>query len=110
MPIHKRRNFIRGFNQAYILSQYISSKYGVQVDSNYVHRSRHTKFQNKLSTADRQKNISNVFKIKQIKGYHHVLIIDDIITTGNSINELAKTLKKSGVNTITVCAIAISQG
>ena len=106
MPIHRLRNIRRGFNQSSILAKFLAKKLAIPIDLNYVKRTKHTKHQNKLSLKERAENIKGAFKVSHIQPYQHVLIIDDVITTGNSANELAKTLKNSGVNQITIMTLS----
>ncbi len=107
MPIHRKRNFRRGFNQSLYFAKYISQSSGIPIDMDCVKRIKNTQYQNKLSLSERKENIKNAFKVKNSSIYDSVLIIDDVITTGYSLNELAMTLKKTGVKHITISTLSM---
>ena len=106
VPLHPRRLKQRGFNQAAELASYFSRHSGVACKDNLCTRQFDTQHQTGLDARARQKNIRNAFQVKPLHQYHHVAIVDDVVTTGSTVNELAKTLKKAGVEKIEVWAIA----
>ena len=106
VPLHKERLRERGFNQALELSRFISQKLNIPIDYSLCRRDKATPFQSGLSAKQRIKNIKNAFSITKTHSYKHVAIFDDVVTTGTTVNELAKQLKISGVETIEVWAIA----
>ena len=97
MPIHPNRLKTRGFNQSELLLDVINSRYG-RVYNNVLVRVKDTTHQTGLSQANRQKNLEHAFKVvdKQKVRNKIVLIFDDIYTTGATLDECAKTLKKAG--------------
>jgi ComF family protein len=108
VPLHQQRMRERGFNQALELGRVVSNKYGIPLDSRLVKRTRDTKAQSDLNEQLRRTNLRHAFRVYgSLKGTR-VAIIDDVITTGSTINEMSKTLKRSGASEITVWAVARS--
>jgi ComF family protein len=71
-----------------------------------VHRIRETEQQAGLNAKQRRQNIRGAFAVVEPIKYKHVVLIDDVVTTGSTVNELARVLKKAGVQTISVWSIA----
>ena len=109
VPLHQQRLHERGFNQALELARIISKQLHIPLDYSLCQRNKATPFQSGLSAKQRKQNLKNAFSIEKIHGYKHVAIFDDVVTTGTTVNELAKELKHSGVETIEVWAIARTQ-
>lgn len=98
VPIHKKKLKIRGYNQAELLAEYISEQINIPYYP-ILKRTVNTKPQNALNKKEREANIKNAFSLVDnvdIKN-KSILIIDDILTTGTTINECCKILKKAGV-------------
>ena len=93
--MHNKRLRERGFNQALEISRYLAAYYSLTLDYNSLIRSRYTNLQAGLVASERQKNVSNAFTIKKTLDYQHIAIVDDVMTTGSSANEVAKLLKNS---------------
>ena len=106
MPLHKKRLVKRGFNQSIEISRTIVSETPLPVLLNTVKRSKETLEQTKLSKKDRQKNIRGCFEVVSAPIQSHIVIIDDVVTTGATVNELAKTLKDVGIKRVGVWSIA----
>ncbi len=106
VPLHNSRLRKRGYNQATEISRLIAKKTDLPIEQNLVLRQRSTLTQTGLKVKQRQKNIKGAFKMTATLNVKHVLIIDDVITTGATVNELAKVLKKSGIERIGVLSIA----
>lgn len=108
VPLHPRRFRWRGFNQAELLAQQLAAELGVPLETDLVVRSRFTKPQVKLSAEERLKNITGAFKLTDNGSPGKYLIVDDVVTSGSTINEITKTLKKAGAQE--VWAIAAARG
>jgi len=106
IPLHSQRLRERGFNQALELSRIIAAKLNIPLNYTLCQRNKSTPYQSGLSAKQRKQNLKNAFVITKIHNYKHVAIFDDVVTTGTTVNELAKQLKQSGVETIEVWAIA----
>ena len=111
VPLHKKRYRKRGYNQAFLLAQVISDYTGIPIDDKLVIRKKDTDPQKQFGNKERKANLKNAFELsrKQIQ-QKHILLIDDIYTTGSTINEIARILKKTGVEKIFFLTISIGQG
>lgn len=110
VPLHRSRLRQRGFNQSIELARVISKKLNIPIEYDAVNRTRSTASQMGLDAVARKKNINGAFSVKwklsdKLKD-KHILIIDDVMTTGSTVNELAKTLKRSGVARVGVLSFA----
>ncbi len=108
VPLHSKRHNWRGFNQAELLSNRLAQALQIPLNSGLVARRKSTKPQVKLSAAERKKNLENAFLILQSPANQKILLVDDVITSGSTINELAKLLKKHKV--AEVWAITVAHG
>jgi ComF family protein len=105
VPLYKKRIRERGFNQAIEITRTISQILNIPYDSTTCSRVKYTSPQSSLKAAHRKKNMKNAFKVKSTE-YAHVAIIDDIMTTGATVNELARVLKSQGVKIVDVWCCA----
>ncbi|MDH3342781.1 MAG: ComF family protein [Gammaproteobacteria bacterium] len=106
VPLYKKRLRQRGFNQSIELSRALSKKTGWPMELNRVVRIRDTSAQTGLDAKARRKNIRGAFAVVEPLLQKHVLIVDDVVTTGSTVNELSRVLKKAGVEKITVLSLA----
>ena len=106
VPIHKSKERLRGFNQAAYLAERLGCYTGIPVDTDLVQKVVKTKSQKKLNAMQRRKNLEKAFLVtKNIRG-KDVLVIDDVYTTGSTIDAMAGCLRKRGAKNIyflTVC-------
>lgn len=109
VPLHPRRLRERGFNQAREIARVVGRRLGVPVDARSLIRSRHTEAQMSLPARDRRKNVRGAFAVRAPLRARHVALIDDIVTTGSTVGEQARVLKRAGVETVQVwcCARAV---
>lgn len=108
VPLSLKKENKRGYNQAKLLSDYISRRLGIKSGEGLLLRDKDTKVQNKLGKEQRMKNLEGAFKVSipdKIKG-KSILLIDDIYTTGATVNECAKTLLESEANSVTIATVA----
>ncbi|MES1195690.1 MAG: ComF family protein [Steroidobacter sp.] len=106
VPLSSQRFHRRGFNQAIELGRVISDSLNIPLHANLLERVRHTVEQAGLSRRERKKNLRNAFAIVGNDMPDHVAILDDVVTTGSTMNEIARTLKRAGVRHIEVWAVA----
>lgn len=110
MPMHPKRLKQRGFNQALeiarVLAQYLTVKNRRKLDSKSVIRQTDTPPQVSLPLKQRAKNIKGAFKANGDFTAKRIAIVDDVMTTGASLNELAKTLKQAGAAHVECWVIA----
>lgn len=107
VPIHKHRMTKRGFNQSEILAREISKKIYLPLKTDIINRVVDTKPQWELDPKERENNLDNAFKCKKICD-KNILLVDDIFTTGSTIDECAKTLKSSGAKTVFSFTVAVT--
>ena len=105
-PLHARRLRERGFNQAQELTRILSTRLSIRVDSRSLCRTRDTTAQSSLPKKERQQNIRHAFALTAKIDTPHVAIIDDVMTTGLTANEIAKILRASGVSMIEIWVFA----
>jgi ComF family protein len=105
IPLHKKRLRERGFNQALEIARPISKSLHIPLDITRCQRIRHTAAQSDTPFKERYRNIRRAFQIHGTLP-EHVAIIDDVMTTGNTVNELAAALKHAGVKQIQVWCCA----
>lgn len=108
VPLHKRRLLWRGFNQAEILAQPVAEKFQMELDNNLLKRVKNTSPQVKLKSEQRAKNIQGAFGLncRKVAMPRSYLLIDDVITTGATMNEIAKVLKENGAKRVWALALA----
>lgn len=107
VPLYKKRQDERGYNQAEVLARWIAKEVGCEV-LNALARVRDTGSQATLShKSDRQKNLDGAFSvISPIPFGSQIVIIDDIVTTGSTLIACADALKKAGA--VSVCALTLA--
>lgn len=105
MPIHPERRRVRGFNQARLIADRVGRRFDLPVHGKAVVRSGSSESQSGLSAIDRRKSLKNAFEVRQALP-QHVVIVDDVMTTGSSADALAHTLKRSGVLRVSVWVLA----
>ena len=106
VPLHYRRQFLRGYNQSNQLARMLGRHLNIAVDNRLVKRRIHTAPQFGLDTKGRIKNIQNAFLVKHQGEYQSVAIIDDIITTGSTVNELSRVLRGCGIKHVSAWVLA----
>ena len=108
VPLHRGRLRERGFNQSLLLAKALSLELGSGLDYLCLTRTRYTQPQTGLGKDERRKNIKGAFSVTRnevFKG-NKVLLIDDVFTTGHTLSECAKTLKKAGCLLVWCLALA----
>jgi ComF family protein len=108
VPLHPRRERERGFNQASLLAHRVGRACGVRVGDDMLVRVVATASQTELEAQARRSNVRNAFRLRRpetIVG-RHVVVVDDIMTTGATVSECALTLQSGGAATIGVLTVA----
>ncbi len=108
VPLSKQRKRWRGFNQAELLGKMVSAKMGWKYDETLLIRSRHTTSQTSLAKEERQINMKNAFVVAKRTAISDTpyIIFDDVWTTGATIREVGKVLKRKGASSVWGMAIA----
>jgi len=106
VPLHAKRLHERGYNQSLEIARPVSRQLNIPLDISLCRRQRHTAPQTGLSAKERQKNMKQAFALTRPCNYAHVAIIDDVITTGHTVQELSNLLKRNGVERVQVWSVA----
>jgi ComF family protein len=108
VPLHFRRLRQRGFNQSLLLARRLSRKYCLPLDFTTLRRIRATVPQTELSAAERRKNIRGAFAVFQAQAVREkdILLVDDVFTTGATVEECARVLLKAGANRVDILTLA----
>ena len=107
-PIHRKKLNARGFNQSYIMALEISKLTGIELLDG-VKRVKNSKAQSLVSLEERAVNVTNAFLAIKDVSDKNILIVDDIYTTGNTINSISQELKLKGAKQVNSIAFSISQ-
>lgn len=111
VPMHPLKRGARGYNQSELLAKKISSQTGIPADMKMLQCIRKTKVQKSLDKRERQKNLRGSFVVKQRPaGIKRVLVIDDVYTTGSTMDEIARILKEAGVMHVYFCVLCTGKG
>lgn len=111
VPVHKSKQRSRGYNQAELIARQISKRLNIPVKSDIVIRQNATTVQKNLSAKARQNNLKKAFKvIPNSVQLSSVLIVDDIYTTGATVDALAQCLKDAGVGKVFFATLSIGRG
>jgi len=108
VPLHRSRLRQRGFNQAVLLGRVLSRRLALPMVPDAIARTRATEPQIELSAAERRVNVRGAFSVKsseRIAG-KRILLLDDVMTTGSTMNECAKELKRAGASAVFAVTIA----
>lgn len=106
IPLHPKRIVERGFNQALEIARPIAKVTRIPIDFKSCYRKEPTQAQSLIPAHERAKNIKNAFALKKAINYRHVAILDDVVTTGSTVREFAKLLRRNGVERIQVWCCA----
>ena len=103
VPLSSKRRRARGFNQSALLARWAWGSF-----QEILYRQRDTRPQSELSAAERKRNVRGAFALKKpldLSG-KHLLLVDDIFTTGATVEECARVLKEAGASRVTVAVVA----
>jgi ComF family protein len=112
VPLHAARLRERGFNQALALARYAGRLLGIPYHAAAVRRLRDTPSQTSLAAAERRRNVQGAFAVhgarrsRELSAAAHVAIVDDVITTGSTVQELRAVLLAAGVRRVDLWAVA----
>lgn len=113
IPIHKHRRRNRGYNQAEELARALQKQmpYDIPIECKWLYRKKETEYQKKYNQVQRKRNISGAFGVTEMgRSFHTVLLVDDIYTTGATLQEASKLLRDCGVMNVVFMSISIGQG
>lgn len=106
MPLHHARLKSRGFNQALEIAKIVSKRLAIPLAPDLIQRIVDTPLQAMLALDARHKNIKGAFACKHDLHGQHITIVDDVMTSGATLNELAKQLKRAGAAEVDAWIVA----
>ncbi len=106
VPSHSKTVRRRGYNQSYLLAHHISKILGIPHIHGSLHKIKQTKRQANLNLKQRQTNLRGSFKIVKPLQVQSLVIVDDVITSGATMNEISKIIKKNGVDYVQAWGLA----
>ena len=111
VPLHKKKLSKRGYNQAACLARALGKNMQLPVDEKLVKRVR-IRYEAWLNPAERQNNLKKAFNIgrNDVKLYDRIILVDDIYTTGTTLDEIAALLKSHGVSEVYCVTLACGAG
>ena len=106
VPVHFLRHYKRGYNQAEVIAREVGRELGVRVEPHFLVKKKFTKSQVKVDTSQRGVNISGTFRVNQKftseREMYHILIVDDVFTTGSTLSECHKMIRTALKKTIRI--------
>jgi len=112
VPLHPKRLRERGFNQSLLLARHVAPILGTELDFLTLRRVRDTLPQTGLNRDERRKNVRRAFELKEkkvVKG-RSIILVDDVATTGSTLSECARVLKRSGSHRVLCLVLARTSG
>lgn len=108
VPLHPKKRQIRGYNQSDLIAKGVSEILDVEYDTKHLKRSQFNASQTRFSKYDRWTNVNRIFKVKQSQKLigKHILLVDDVLTTGATIEACVQTLKSIESVKISVATLA----
>ncbi len=109
VPMHIKKKMLRGYNQSELIAKELAKKLQIEKQFNNLVKIKDTKKQSTLTKEQRKINLKNAFQIKNSEKVKNkkVILFDDIYTTGSTVEECSKVLKRVGVSSIAVVTLAI---
>jgi ComF family protein len=108
VPLHRKRLRWRGYNQAVLLGEILAKEWGVPLQRDNLRRIRWTEPQTHLAAAERARNVRGAFAVRNrdvLEG-KRVVLVDDVFTTGSTVEECAATLRRAGTAAVYVVTVA----
>lgn len=108
VPLHPAKEKRRGFNQAALLAKALAGRMGLPVVNGHLIKTRPTAAQTSLQAGERETNLRGAFRVRKAAGLAGkvVLLVDDVYTTGSTLRECSRTLKRAGVEEVRAVTIA----
>ncbi|KPJ92749.1 MAG: hypothetical protein AMJ53_08745 [Gammaproteobacteria bacterium SG8_11] len=102
VPLHVKRIRERGFNQSVEIAKVIAHRLNIPLDLQSCRRPKMTQPQADLPAEVRKQNVKGAFSFNPVKNYHRIALLDDVMTTGHTLNELTKTIQQ-----LSDCAVEV---
>jgi ComF family protein len=110
IPLHTKKWQKRGFNQAHLIGKNFANTLSLTYDANLVKKIKHTTSQMGKTGSQRRKQLKNSFILqkKLADNIRHVVIVDDVVTTGSTVSEVSRLLKNAGVSIVSVVSVCVA--
>ncbi|MBP2168660.1 ComF family protein [Erwinia toletana] len=105
VPLHQRRAWRRGFNQADLLARRLAHWIGSDYSPQGLRRVRAADIQHHLSAAARRKNLRGAFKLEIAVAGRHIAVVDDVVTTGSTVAAISRLLQAAGAASVQICCL-----
>ncbi len=108
VPLSRKHYLERGYNQAELLARAIAQKTGKKLENKILFKNKNNRTQSGLNARERMENTKNVYEVRQGKKIRgkNILLVDDIYTTGATVDACSKVLKENGASKIIVATVA----
>ena len=110
VPLSRPRLLERGYNQTWLLAQHLGRSLGPPARHDVLHRTRHTERLMSLDAEARRDQIAGAFEVPEAALPHlrhrHIAVVDDVLTTGATLNEVARTLREAGARSVSAWVLA----
>ena len=106
VPLHKDKLKTRGYNQAGLLSKLLSNYFKIPFKDDIIDNTNIRPSQTKLPKQKRKKNVEGIFVVKKELDGKEIILVDDIFTTGSTVNACSRALKEKGAGSITVITVS----
>lgn len=106
VPMHPAKLRVRGFNQSEYIGNRLSELSGIPVNCHLIKKTRRTPSQKKLNASQRRRNLREAFEAQEQVDGRRILLVDDVFTTGSTMDAMAQALRErgaSGIFFLTVC-------
>lgn len=106
VPLHPSRLRVRGYNQSLELARHVARRFSIPLDYRHTRRVRATLPQMELPRDQRKKNVRGAFQADPVFTGQHVAVVDDVMTSGHTVNALSECLRAAGAETVVVWVLA----
>ncbi len=107
MPLHNKKRYIRGYNQSEKLCEGLSEVINAPTNTHVLQRKKHNVTQTKKHQFERWDNVADIFEVKKEENIEHIILVDDVVTTGATLESAANALLKNGY-TVSIATFAIT--
>ncbi len=108
VPLHRKKLKERGYNQSLLLARKVASCSGLHLNYKSLAREKNTTTQTGLKKEERRRNVKGAFSLKKPEAVRdrNIILVDDVFTTGQTLNECTKTLKRAGAASVSCITLA----